>query len=64
MEPQSALVGTYRAVELDAVAYVYVDLSLVVNPGNTERYDALGLYDALHDLSFLKLRVLVIDILY
>ena len=63
METQSALVGTDSRVELYAIAEVHLNLTLVVDPGHTERDDALRLYDALHNLRLLKLRMLVVDVL-
>ena len=62
METQSALVGTDCRVELDAVAQVHLYFALVVDPGHAEGDDALGFHDALHNLRFLKLRVLVVDV--
>ena len=50
MEAQAALVGADGAVHLDAVAPVDLDLALVVDPGDAEHDDALGLDDALEDL--------------
>jgi hypothetical protein len=53
MEAQAALVGADRAVELDAVAAVHLDLARVVHPGHTERDDALGLDHALDQAGLL-----------
>jgi hypothetical protein len=50
MEAQSALVGTDRAVHLDPVATVHVDLAAVVHPRHAEHEHALGLHDPLEDL--------------
>ena len=36
METQTALVGSYGIVELNAVASVYMRLTVVVNPRNLE----------------------------
>ena len=47
VEPDASLVGSDRGVELDSVAAVDLDLSLVVDPGNSEDDLAFGLYDAL-----------------
>jgi len=49
MEAQAALVGSDRAAELHAEAAVYVDVALIVLPGDAELDDALGLDQALHD---------------
>ena len=59
MEAQAALVGADRAVHLDAEAAVDADLALVVDPGDAEHDDALGLDDALEDLGVPVLRVAV-----
>ena len=63
VEPQSALVRAYGAVELHAVADVHLYLAVVVYPWHAELMHALGLYDALNNLGFLKLRMLIVDIL-
>ena len=47
VKAQAALVGSNGRVELDAVTAVDLDLALVVDPGNTEHDDALGLDKAL-----------------
>ena len=64
VEAQTALIRTYRAVKLHAVTKVYVHLTAVVDPWNAECDDAFRLYDALDNLCFLKLRMLVVHILY
>ena len=64
MEAKSALVGANGTVELHAVARVHLYVAVVVNPRHPEYDDALGLHQALNNLSFLKLRMLVVDILY
>ena len=64
VETQSALIGTDGAVELHAVTRVDLYVAVVVNPRHPEYDDALGLHQALNNLSFLKLRMLVVDILY
>ena len=46
-EAQAALVGADGAVELYAVAAVYVYLTGIVYPNNAELDSALGLYEAL-----------------
>ena len=61
MEAQAALVRSDSGVELDAVAAVDLDLAVVVNPGNAEGDDALGLYKALDEACLLPLGVLVND---
>ena len=55
MEAEAALVGAYRAVELDAEAAVDADIAVVVHPGDGELDKALGLDKALHDAVFLIL---------
>ena len=59
MEAQAALVGADRAVKLHAVAVVYLDLALVVNPFDAEGESPLRLGQALEDLVLLVNRVLV-----
>ena len=49
MQTQTALVGTDCGVKLDTPAAVYLYLTSIVYPRNTEVYDALGLNDALDD---------------
>lgn len=63
MEAQTALVGTYGAVELYAVTGVHMHLTIVVNPWHTEDDDAFRLHQPLYDLSFFKLGVFVVDVL-
>ena len=63
MEAQSALVRADGAVELHAIANVHLHLALVVNPRHAERGDALWLHDALDNLGFFKLGMLVVDVL-
>src|SRR5665648_685750 len=50
MEAHAALVGADSAVHLDAEPAIDLDLALVVDPGDAEHDDALGLGDALEDL--------------
>ena len=47
VKAQAALVGSNGRVELDAVAAIDLDLALVVDPGDTEHDNALGLDEAL-----------------
>jgi len=63
MEAQSALVRADGAIELNAIAQVHLHLALVVDPRHAERDDALWLHYTLHNLGFLKLRMLVVDVL-
>ena len=53
VETQTAFVGTDRAVELNAVAQVGLNFAFVVH----------RLYEALNDLGFLELRMLVVNFL-
>ena len=62
MEAQAAFVWADCAVELYAVADVHMHFALVIYPWHTELMNALGLDNALHDLRFLKFRMLVVDI--
>ena len=43
MKTETALVRSDGAVELNAVTFVYMNLTVVVYPGNTEHNGALGL---------------------
>ena len=63
MEPQAALVRADCAVELYTIADIYLHLSLVVYPRYAEGDDTLRFNKALDQMSFLKLGVLVIDVL-
>ena len=63
MEAQTALVGADRGVELHTVAAVDLNLAVVIDPGNAEDDDALGLDEALHEAGFFPLGVLVDDML-
>ena len=64
METNTAFVRANGIVELNAVADVILYFTLVVNPGYTESEDAVGLYHALYDASFLEFRVLVVNLFY
>ena len=64
METDTALVRSDSRVELYSVTCVCLNLTVIVNPCNLESKDTLWLYDTLNDLSFLELRMLVIDFLY
>ena len=63
MEAESALVRADGAIELDPVAEVGLDLTVVVNPGHSESEYPVRLDKTLDDLSFLELGVLVVDFL-
>ena len=63
MEAKSSLVRSDRAIELDAVAEIGLNLTVVVNPCDTESEDSVWLYESLDDLSLLELRMLVINFL-
>ena len=63
VEAQTALVGADRGVELHTVATVDLNLAVVIDPGNAEDDDALGLDEALHEAGFFPLGVLVDDML-
>ena len=47
VKAQAALVGSNGRVELDTIAAVDLNLALVIDPGDTEHNDALGLDEAL-----------------
>jgi len=59
VETQAALVGTDRAVHLDPIAAVDVDLTGVVLPGDAKDDHALGLDQTLQDFGVTVLRVQV-----
>lgn len=63
METQTAFVRTDRAVELNAVAQVGLNFAFVVHPRYAEGEDTIRLYEALNDLGFLELRMLVVNFL-
>ena len=64
METQAAFVRADGAVELYAVADIYVYLTIVVCPRHAEGDDALRLYESFDELCFLKLRMAVVYVLY
>ena len=63
METETSLVGSDSAVELYAIAQVGLDITVIVNPGNTESEDPVGLDDSLDDLCLLNPRTLFVAIL-
>ena len=63
METESALVRSDSAVELDTVAEVGLDLTVVVDPSHAESEDTVRLDKPFDNLRLFKLRMLVIDIL-
>ncbi len=62
VEADTPLVRADSVVELHAVADVVLDLAVVVNPGDAERYDAVRLDHALDDAVLLELGMLVVDV--
>ena len=48
MQPEPALDGTQRAVELNAVAAVHLHAAMIVHPGHTEDDCPLRLHQPLH----------------
>ena len=54
VEAQTALVGTNRAVELNAEATVDLQVAVVVHPGDAELNHALWLCDALDDVAVVR----------
>ncbi len=63
MEAKSSLVRSDGAVELNSVAEVCLNLTVVVDPGHTEREDSVRLDESLDDLRLLELRMLVVNLL-
>ena len=61
MEPKAALVRADGGAELDAVAAVDMDLSLVVNPRHPEGDHTLRFHKALDDALLLVFRMLAHD---
>ncbi len=59
MKSETALVGTDGAVELNAETAVNLNLAVVVNPGNSEHNNSLGLGNSLENTVCLVLRVLL-----
>ena len=64
MEAETSLVRADSAVILYAVAEVYMDFTVVINPRYTESDDTLWLYETLDNLSALKLRMLIIYVFH
>ena len=62
VETQTAFVRTDSGVELHAVTEVRLHFALVINPRHAEREDTVGFNHTLHDLSCLKLGVLVVHL--
>ena len=60
METDTALVRTDGIVELNAVADVYLYLTLVIYPGYTECEYTIRLYDTLDDTVLFELKILVV----
>ena len=54
VETDAAFIGADRAVHFDAVAFVDLDLPLVVEPRNAEHHDSFGFGDAFQDFHFLE----------
>ena len=57
METDTALVWTDSTAALNTESSVYMDLSFVVKPWNTEDDDSLWLYDSFKDLEVHKVRM-------
>ena len=64
VETQSAFVRADSAVELNSVTDVHLYLSLIVDPWNAERDDALRFNDAFDDACLFKFGMLVVNVLY
>ena len=58
METDAAFVRADGAVHLYAETAVYMNLTFVIHPWNTEHYYSLGLNHTLHDLLIQEVRVL------
>ncbi len=64
VETDASLVRADRVVELHAIAYVVLNLALVVYPRHAEREDAVRFHHALYQSCLLPLRMLVVHILH
>ncbi len=62
VEAETSLIRTDGTVELDTVTGVGLDLAFIVNPGDAESKDAVRLYQTFHNLGFLELGMLVVNI--
>ena len=62
VETKTAFVRANGAVELHAVTQVGLHLTLIIDPRDAEREDAIGLDHALHDLRLLKFGVLIVHL--
>jgi len=60
VEAETAFVCAEGSVELNAVAEVGANLTLIVDPSHAEGEDTVGLYDALDDFVSLKFGVFVV----
>ena len=63
VEAETALIWTDGIVELDPVAGIGLNLTVVVNPGDAECEDSVRLHEPLNNLGVFKLRMLVVNIL-
>ena len=63
MITQTAFVRANGIVVLDTVAHVRLDITLIVNPGNTELVHSIGNAKTLDKVSLLELGVLVVLLL-
>ena len=61
MEAETALVGTDRTIHLDPEATIYVDLTGVIDPGDTEHDYPFGFNHPFQDLGLANLQVVVED---
>ena len=64
METDTALVRTNGHVVLYTVSHVCLYVALVINPRYTECEDSVWNTESLNKISFLKLWVLVVNVLY
>ena len=63
METDTAFVRSNSCIELYTVTQVSLYITCIVNPSNTECENSVWLYDSLYDFCFLKLRMLVVNLL-
>ena len=58
METETALIRTYRTVKLNTETSVYLNLSVVINPGNAECDNSFRLYQSFDKACLFIFRVL------
>src|SRR3712207_8567354 len=62
METKATLIRSDGTVELHTIAYVNMNITLVIGPRHTEHDYTLRFYETLNKLCFFKFRMLIINI--